>query len=101
MTRSRMAAAPPPPNAPLIRGLGPQAATPAAPVHALVRFAPEARMADITALLDSYQASILEGAKGGLFKLQLGDGPLSKADADSLIEKLARERIVKLAVPAP
>src|SRR5205807_2884234 len=38
------------------------------PLRALVRFAPDARVADITALLDNYQASILEGAKGGLFR---------------------------------
>ncbi|MGJ5081279.1 hypothetical protein [Bradyrhizobium sp. HKCCYLS3013] len=99
MTRSRMAEAPAP-AAPLIRGLGPQVAGSTAPVYALVRFAPDARMADISALLDNYQASIVEGAKGGLFKLQLGDRPLSKAEADSLIGRLAREKIVSLAVAA-
>ncbi|MGJ4898804.1 MULTISPECIES: hypothetical protein [unclassified Bradyrhizobium] len=99
MTRSRMAEAPAP-AAPLIRGLGPQVAGSTAPAYALVRFAPDARMADISALLDSYQASIVEGAKGGLFKLQLGDRPLSKAEADSLIGRLAREKIVSLAVAA-
>ncbi|MGJ5136945.1 hypothetical protein ACQR1V_03065 [Bradyrhizobium oligotrophicum] len=99
MTRSRMAEAPAP-AAPLIRGLGPQVAGSTAPAYALVRFAPEARMADISALLDNYQASIVEGAKGGLFKLQLGDRPLSKAEADSLIGRLAREKIVSLAVAA-
>ncbi|WP_316238700.1 hypothetical protein [Bradyrhizobium sp. SZCCHNR1015] len=99
MTRSRMAEAPAP-AAPLIRGLGPQIAGSTAPAYALVRFAPEARMADISALLDNYQASIVEGAKGGLFKLQLGDRPLSKAEADSLIGRLAREKIVSLAVAA-
>jgi len=100
MIRSRVAEAPAP-GAPLIRGLGPQAGAPAAPVHALVRFAPDARMADITALLDTYQASIIDGAKGGLFKLQLGAGPLSKTDADDLIRRLQQEKIVSLAVPAP
>ncbi|WP_316179189.1 MULTISPECIES: hypothetical protein [unclassified Bradyrhizobium] len=99
MTRSRMAEAPAP-AAPLIRGLGPQVAGSTAPAYALVRFAPDARMADISALLDSYQASIVEGARGGLFKLQLGDRPLSKAEADSLIGRLAREKIVSLAVAA-
>jgi hypothetical protein len=99
MTRSRVAEAPAP-AAPLIRGLGPQLAASAAPAYALVRFAPDARIADITALLDSYQASIVEGAKGNLFKLQLGDRPLSKAEADSLIGRLAREKIISLAVAA-
>ncbi|WP_316230656.1 hypothetical protein [Bradyrhizobium sp. SZCCHNR1051] len=99
MTRSRMAEAPAP-AAPLIRGLGSQVAGSTAPAYALVRFAPDARMADISALLDSYQALIVEGARGGLFKLQLGDRPLSKAEADSLIGRLAREKIVSLAVAA-
>ncbi len=97
-TRSRVAEAP---GAPLIRGLGPQAGAPAAPVHALVRFAPDARMADITALLDTYQASIVDGAKGGLFKLQHGAGPLPKTEADDLIRRLQQEKIVSLAVPTP
>jgi hypothetical protein len=99
MARPRMAEAPAP-AAPLIRGLGPQVAGSTAPVYALVRFTPDARMAEITALLDNYQASIVEGAKGGLFKLQLGGQPLSKADADGLIGRLAREKIVNLAVAA-
>ncbi|WP_257165261.1 hypothetical protein [Bradyrhizobium sp. SRS-191] len=99
MARQRIAEAPAP-AAPLIRGLGPQVAGSTAPVYALVRFAPDARMADITALLDSYQASIVEGAKGGLFKLQLGTQPLSRADADGLIGRLSREKIVSLAVAA-
>src|SRR4051812_46895770 len=99
MARSRMAEAPAP-AAPLIRGLGPQFAASAAPAYALVRFAPDARIADITALLDSHQASIVEGAKGNLFKLQLGDRPLSKAEADGLISRLAREKIISLAVAA-
>ncbi|MGJ5207234.1 hypothetical protein [Bradyrhizobium sp. HKCCYLR20261] len=99
MARSQVAEAPAP-AAPLIRGLGPQVAGSPAPAYALVRFAPDARIADITALLDSYQASIVEGAKGGLFKLQLGGRPLSKAEADALIARLAQEKIVGLAVAA-
>ena len=50
------------------RVLGPEA-----PPRALVRFAPDARIADITALLDNYQASIVDGAKGGMFRLQFGN----------------------------
>src|SRR5436305_3791587 len=42
-----------------------------APPRALVRFAPDAKMADINALLDTYQASIIGGANG-LLRLQLG-----------------------------
>ncbi|WP_316185026.1 hypothetical protein [Bradyrhizobium sp. SZCCHNRI1003] len=83
---------------PLTRSLGTQ---PAAPVHVLVRFAPDARISDITALLDRYQASIIGGAKGGMFQLQFGDGVMSKADADNLIGRLRREKIVGLATAVP
>jgi anti-sigma factor RsiW len=86
-------------SAPLTRALGPQTA--ASPVHALVRFAPDARIADITALLNHYQAAIIDGAKGGMFTLQLGDRPMSKDEADGLIARLQREKIVSTAVATP
>jgi len=82
---------------PATRAFGPTAP----PIRALVRFAPEARLADITALLDSYQASIIDGGKSGLFRLQFGTRPLSKDEAASLLSKLQGEKIVTLAVPAP
>ena len=70
------------------------------PPRALVRFAPEARVADITALLDNYQASIIDGAKGGLFRLQFGDRAISRAEFAGLIRRLQNEKIVSLAVDA-
>jgi len=73
----------------------------AAAPHALVRFAPDARMADITAMLDKYQASIVGSVTGGMFRLQFGDRAMSKQDLASLINKLSGEKIVDLAVPAP
>jgi anti-sigma factor RsiW len=72
-----------------------------APPRALVRFAPDARMADITALLDNYQASIIGGAKGGMFRLQFGNKPLKKEEAASLLSRLQGEKIVSLAVATP
>src|SRR5215831_8883749 len=73
----------------------------AAAPHALVRFAPDAHMADITAMLDKYQASIVGSAAGGMFRLQFGDRAMSNQDLASLINKLSGEKIVNLAVPAP
>lgn len=81
------------PNAPLTRGLPAQVGP-----LALVRFAPDARVADITAFLDSYQASIVSSAKGGMFQLQFGSKPMSKQDVASLMNKLQSEKIVNLAV---
>ena len=69
--------------------------------RALVRFAPEARMADITALLDSYKASIVDGGNGSMFRLQIGTRALTKDEVASLMSKLASEKIVSLAVEAP
>ncbi len=72
-----------------------------APPRALVRFAPDARVADITALLDNYQALIVDGAKGGLFQLQFGNKAMTKSEIDGLMNRLQSEKIVSLAVAAP
>ncbi|MEH2507544.1 anti-sigma factor RsiW [Bradyrhizobium sp. AZCC 1578] len=84
------------PSAPITRDL----AGSVAPPRALVRFAPEARIADITALLDNYQASI-DGAKGGMFRLQFGNKAMSKDEVAGLLSRLQREKIVSLAVATP
>jgi anti-sigma factor RsiW len=73
----------------------------AARPRALVRFAPDARVADITALLDKYQASIVDGAKGGLFRLQFGDRAMTKDEVAGLMSRLQNEKTVSLAVPTP
>jgi hypothetical protein len=62
------------------------------PAHAWVRFAPDAQVADITALLDNYHALISGGAKSGTFQLQFGS--MSKSDFDNLIVRLRQEKIV-------
>jgi anti-sigma factor RsiW len=82
-------------NEPVTRSLGTQG-----PPRALVRFAPDARVADITALLDSYQASIVGGAKGGMFRLQFGNKAMTKDEIAGLMSKLQREKIISLAVAA-
>ena len=73
----------------------------AAPPRALVRFTPDARVADIAAMLDRYQASIVDGGKGGMFRLQFGDKAMSKDEIASLMSKLQNEKIVSLAVATP
>jgi hypothetical protein len=82
-------------NEPVTRSLRPEA-----PPRALVRFVPDARVADIAALLDSYQASIVGGANGGMFSLQFGNKPMTKDEVASLMSKLQREKIISLAVAA-
>ena len=73
----------------------------ATPQRALVRFAPDARVADITALLDKYQASIVDGAKGGLFRLEFANRAMTKDDFSGLLSRLQNEKIVSLAVATP
>jgi anti-sigma factor RsiW len=82
-------------NEPITRDLGQ-----AAPPRALVRFASDARVADITALLDSYQATIVDGARGGMFRLQFGNRAMGKDEIASLMKKMQGEKIVNLAVAA-
>ena len=70
------------------------------PPRALVRFEPDARIADITALLNTYHATII-GARGGMFRLQFGDRAMSDDEAAALMRKLDGEKIVSVAVAAP
>jgi anti-sigma factor RsiW len=81
-------------NEPITRDLSAAAAP-----RALVRFAPDVRVGDITALLDKYQASIIDGAKGGMFRLQFANS--SKDEFANLLSRLQNERIVSLAVATP
>jgi hypothetical protein len=84
-------------NEPITRELG---ASSAARARALVRFTPDARIADITALLESYQASIVDGAKGGMFRLQFNKA-MNQDELTSLLGRMQREKIVNLAAAAP
>jgi hypothetical protein len=68
--------------------------------RAFVRFAPDARAAEITALLESYQATVIDSAKDGVFRLQFGDKPMAKQDLGNLMNRLQGEKIVSLALPA-
>ena len=70
------------------------------PPRALVRFAPDAKMADINALLDSYQATVVGGANG-LFRLQFGGKSMNKDEVAGMMRKLRGEKIVSLAESAP
>ena len=64
-----------------------------------MRFAPDAKMSDINALLDTYQAVVVSGANG-LFRLQFGSKAMSRDEVSGLMSKLRGEKIVSLAEPA-
>lgn len=81
-------------NEPLTRGLG-------ARPGALVQFVPDARVSDVKALLEKYQASITGGANDGMFRLQFANAAMSKDQFFSRLDRLQNEKIVGLAVAAP
>jgi hypothetical protein len=43
----------------------------------------------------------MDGAKGGMFRLQFGNKPMAKDEIASLMRKLQNEKIVSLAVATP
>jgi hypothetical protein len=92
--------APSPTSAPttVTRSLAPASVD--APTRLFVRFAPTARVSDITALLDSYQGTIVDSGKDGLFRLQFGNRPMTKDQIAGLVRRLENEKIVSMAVQA-
>jgi anti-sigma factor RsiW len=79
----------------VVRGLGQETGP-----RALVRFATDARLSDITAFLDANQASIIESMTGGMFRIQFGDKPMSRQETAALMTRLQNEKIINLAVTA-
>jgi hypothetical protein len=71
-----------------------------APPRALVRFVPDARVSDITAFLESSQATVIGTAAGGMFRLEFGDKPMSRQETARLSDRLRNEKIIDLATPA-
>ena len=79
---------------------GPVARDLAGSARALVRFAPDARVSDISTLLGSYQASIVGSARDGMFRLQF-KGAVGKDQVGTRMSRLQKEKIVSLAVETP
>jgi len=66
----------------------------------LVRFTPDAKVAQVTSLLESYHASIVD-VKDGTFRLQFGNSAMREDAVADLMSKLQSEKIVSLALPTP
>lgn len=77
-----------------------QAPRAAAETVALIRFAPDARVSDIDDLLGKYHASVVDGPKSGMFRVSLGDRPLSKDENARIIAQLQAEKIVSFVAVA-
>jgi hypothetical protein len=73
---------------------------PSSGARALVRFQPDTRLSDITQFLDAHNASIVAGPKAGMFRIQLGERPMSRDEVDTLLTKLRSDKIVNFAEQA-
>jgi hypothetical protein len=62
----------------------------------LVRFAPDARVAEITAVLGHYRASIIDTTNDGMFRLQFGNKPMTKDEVADLLGRLQHEKTISL-----
>lgn len=71
-----------------------QGAPQAAGAVMLIRFAPDARVADINAFLGTYKGSIVDGPKAGMFRVRFGDSALSKDELAKLTSQIQSEKIV-------
>lgn len=60
----------------------------------LIRFAPEARIADINTFLGTHKASIVDGPKAGMFRVRFGDSALSKDELARLTSQIQADKIV-------
>jgi anti-sigma factor RsiW len=79
------------PTRSVLRGL-------AADAHALIRFAPQASIADINAFLEINRLSIVAGpAPGGLYTVRFADAAPSQDELDATIKKLQQNRLVDFA----
>jgi hypothetical protein len=87
------------PDEPITRNITRNAGT--ALPQALVRFSPDARVDDILTMLDKYQAAIVEGGHGDMFRLQFANRATVADDFSGLLGRLQKEKIVSFAAAAP
>jgi hypothetical protein len=64
-----------------------------------VRFAAEASMADVTAFLKAYHATLADGPRpGNLYRLRIAETTLPQAERTRILSQMAQEKVVELAV---
>jgi len=67
---------------------------------ALVAFAPGASLDQVGQWLQERHATIVDGPRGGFYRLRIGDKPLSKSETAALIADLAKSPLVRAVLPA-
>jgi hypothetical protein len=70
--------------------------------YALVRFAPQASIADINKFLDDHDAAIVDGPKaGGVYRVRVAHGSLSRQQLARTVKELEADKsIVSFAAPS-
>ena len=83
---------------------GYQTASAPAPASAgtelLIAFAPDARLDQVGAFLLEHRAVIVDGPRGGLYRVRIGDKALSKDETAALIKDLGTSPLIRMALPA-
>ena len=76
------------------------AATPGA--YVLVGFVPQASAADVTKFLETHKASVVDGPRaGGLYRIRIGEGGLSRDELAKIIDRIQQESaVIRFAAPA-
>ena len=66
----------------------------------IVAFAPDARLEEVGAWLKEHDASIVEGPRGGMYRLRVGDKVLKPDEMTALLAELGKAPIVRMVLPA-
>jgi hypothetical protein len=66
----------------------------------IVAFAPDARLEEVGGWLKEHDASIVEGPRGGMYRLRVGDKVPRPGEMAALLAELAKAPIVRMVLPA-
>jgi hypothetical protein len=77
---------------PQLASYGDTAPTESGPT-ALIRFAPQASAEDITKFLDSFKATLVDGPKGGMFRIRVA-GAATRDDLAKTVERMQNETAI-------
>ncbi len=67
--------------------------------YALISFAPQASVADVTKLLETYKIAVIEGPTGGVYTVRLAMTGMPKEDLARTVKKLQDEPAVRFIGP--
>ena len=69
--------------------------------YALISFSPQASVADVTKLLETYKIAVIEGPTGGVYTVRLAMTGIPKEELARTVKKLQDEPAVRFIGPKP